>query len=947
MRATPALSRRSGAVSSAAWSLTSSLLLTLLLASQTADAAAPYGKYDVNATYVYKTSLWSGASGYISVFTSNLTVGADTVMYLTDGTGTQVAWDDDGGGGLASWIQYQGTPNTWYWVYVRAHSNNSHGTADLYHHFTLVASGFPVAGYVHNISGSFVAGDTAQTALLNAGATDTVLYGIDGSNNLRVIDDDGGVGYTSKAVAPVQLSKIVVATYAAWDSGMVRLYLNDTHATDSDGDGLGPELEEALCTCDHFLHYSCNQGCAIPDTKDSDRDGIEDGIEAFGKEDYSAGPPQHLTAWGANPAKMDVFVEVDYWPGAQMAPTDADTAVAAYATAGTNAYLNNRDGSDGIAVHLDIGTSSPATIHGNWGGSGEVPNNLDREQAKAIYFSSIREGLFHYAVATTQGGNGDRPGDTFSAQSTKPYTVAHELGHNLDLRHGGSDSAFNQNGKPHYKSIMNYAFNSGLLTQTFSANAFSTATLNPSALCEADGLKTSDSAKVAYLQGAPFSYTVETDCSAGGNSNCGIDWNRDGTISSCSKAIQAAPNWQADDTAQPELGRYYQYRDAAPFSNASPAPAATPSMARTMSRFYVGYRTTAGYLKLLYTTQDLTAGCSDPLKGCASWSSISVESGLDTGGPSLMRVLHSGSEHLMAVFKKSGNLHFAIYNSSHAAVSSGAIPGATGVVNEPVLSPLGNDLLLLYRKGTAGSAGPVYANIYNGSWSSAAQQYAGGQPLSVHGVQAAAAYPSGTRAVMVHYFAGPLVFHYYPEWYEHSGNNSWTLLTGTGMDGHPYFSGAPPVRAGLAYIPHAASTGLTGGRWYFAYNNWSQPAEGLVAADLTQGDGENAPLSWTAKTLYDNVFFKSESGVDLLGWTPWASESRLRLATIFRKDSQAGDYRVTLRPNADGIANVSLRDNNDWEVMASAVCASLHGCNSPKCAGSNCIGGSPGEVTCE
>lgn len=35
------------------------------------------------------------------------------------------------------------------------------------------------------------------------------------------------------------------------------------------------------------------------------------------------------------------------------------------------------------------------------------------------------------------------------------FTIAHELGHNLGLRHGGST---NCNGKPNYNSIMNYRY---------------------------------------------------------------------------------------------------------------------------------------------------------------------------------------------------------------------------------------------------------------------------------------------------------------------------------------------------------------------------------------------------------------------------------------------------------------------------------------------------------
>ena len=73
----------------------------------------------------------------------------------------------------------------------------------------------------------------------------------------------------------------------------------------------------------------------------------------------------------------------------------------------------------------------------------------------------MRWPLFHHAIANPVGagrspappawclraGNGGNGGD-----------LAHELGHNVDLRHGCRVSAIEQNSKPHYKSIMNYAF---------------------------------------------------------------------------------------------------------------------------------------------------------------------------------------------------------------------------------------------------------------------------------------------------------------------------------------------------------------------------------------------------------------------------------------------------------------------------------------------------------
>jgi hypothetical protein len=109
---------------------------------------------------------------------------------------------------------------------------------------------------------------------------------------------------------------------------------------------------------------------------------------------------------------------------------------------------------------------------------------------KSKCFDSSRSKVFHYAVvakkSTREGvaGLGETPieaenilggrnfyvslggGDYNAAPYTDnfrrgfmAFTIMHELGHNLSLRHGGADD---NNYKPNYESIMNYAYSDGL-----------------------------------------------------------------------------------------------------------------------------------------------------------------------------------------------------------------------------------------------------------------------------------------------------------------------------------------------------------------------------------------------------------------------------------------------------------------------------------------------------
>ncbi|MEW5870826.1 MAG: hypothetical protein AB1894_16250 [Chloroflexota bacterium] len=113
---------------------------------------------------------------------------------------------------------------------------------------------------------------------------------------------------------------------------------------------------------------------------------------------------------------------------------------------------------------------------------------------KTIHFDPVRQQVFHYAVfghdlnaaaaingvsgrgeifgndflvTLGQWGNGGiSPASGLSIRGTviqHAGTFMHELGHNLNLRHGGADS---DNYKPNYLSIMNYSHQGGILGLT-------------------------------------------------------------------------------------------------------------------------------------------------------------------------------------------------------------------------------------------------------------------------------------------------------------------------------------------------------------------------------------------------------------------------------------------------------------------------------------------------
>ncbi|MGH2444641.1 MAG: NEW3 domain-containing protein [Candidatus Limnocylindria bacterium] len=112
----------------------------------------------------------------------------------------------------------------------------------------------------------------------------------------------------------------------------------------------------------------------------------------------------------------------------------------------------------------------------NLGGGNQLPGHLNNcgldaafYNAKSANFSANRAFIFRYAISTQSdqdtdgpagpdtgcgsGGQGEIGGNDFIDYNHDGGTVMHELGHNLNLRHGGNED---NNCKPNYVSSMDY-----------------------------------------------------------------------------------------------------------------------------------------------------------------------------------------------------------------------------------------------------------------------------------------------------------------------------------------------------------------------------------------------------------------------------------------------------------------------------------------------------------
>jgi hypothetical protein len=245
-------------------------------------------------------------------------------------------------------------------------------------------------------------------------------------------------------------------------------------AADVDGDRLDGCLEEKAHT--------------DPANVDTDADGLSDGDEVLG----TLGGLD-LPAMGTDPRRKDILLEYDWYddqneagstgecPAGQMHSHRPTLAMLDIVTVMFGAApVANPNGVPGIHVVHDYGQGGPftgGTLVFDIDGDGIVQGNVFGGQYDAHYatdFADNRRGYFHYVLMRHRYVEADGK-DVYSgvaeladglmrdemivslychkSERNVGFTIAHELGHNLGLHHGGDTDC---NHKPNYNSIMNY-----------------------------------------------------------------------------------------------------------------------------------------------------------------------------------------------------------------------------------------------------------------------------------------------------------------------------------------------------------------------------------------------------------------------------------------------------------------------------------------------------------
>ena len=249
---------------------------------------------------------------------------------------------------------------------------------------------------------------------------------------------------------------------------------------------------------------------------DADGDGLFDVWEDEGVRDCDDNIVLNLPALGATSDHKDIFIEYDWTAGNAPVANSIAAVKAAFAAAPNDAGgVENPDGSDGIRLWIDTGDAATGDDLG--GGEqidpDDIPNGStvpkfagdfdgngtsDFYDVKEEYFDPSRRFAFHYLInsgsGTTEQGAGpgscgdgidndgdglvdgddianchrnsqaERPGNDIFLSVPGAGILMHELGHNLNLQHGGDVGI---NCKPNYVSVMNYNMQNGIPQDTF------------------------------------------------------------------------------------------------------------------------------------------------------------------------------------------------------------------------------------------------------------------------------------------------------------------------------------------------------------------------------------------------------------------------------------------------------------------------------------------------
>ncbi len=926
----------------------------------------------------FRLSLVAGET--TTVETANISEGGDPVLHLLNaGNGAEVAVNNSADNqGVAARISYTATADSNLILVVRSFSQETSGTADLLKNGEAWKTGVPFAG-LHQFYNELLPGAELRTVHQPGGTGATHRLYVVSDNGLSIALRVVGGGPNGAAIARFSDGygkPDVIVGVASPEAVEEALLIHNDYTHDADGDGLGDNVEAAIGTCSTLSDYVRVDGgyefdCSLAaDPRDTDGDGISDGLEVFGRyippvlapetataselaelPDVTASIGTHinLPLWGADPRHKDLFIEVDFMqrsPGemaGKVSPAVARQFAAYYQDTLDNPHplvdlyravtLRNPDGKRGINTHLDTGvapeTPEDATIYGDWGGSSVVPPVQKEDGSWAgdnpqtawqTNMSAARRGIFRYIMVYPSGG-GQNPLNSFAGSGplNNAWVLAHEFAHAMGLDHGGDPAISQPNCKPNYPSLLNYGYQS--YPEVGFSDGVGIPPLNNTALKEFGAV---DPSNTAYLDMLESNYKYYVDREHGH-----VDWNRDGFIAGENSTVRAYANYKPGGGGC-ELTRMNQSMIPTSASTVSPA------MARLGDRLYVFF-STLGAVFYKYSTDAGNCPQAD-MTECATWSGQNLAYMDAQGGIDAIKI--SNNELLVVTIDHNGNIWERrllrdgegneIWTDLRQVPGLAAAPTLTsGQSSEPSLSEQAYCKFFLTYRGSDGNVRYNNLSCADGFLNWGAEQTALDQdrnPLPM----AEYASPGVGRA----FLSSPGDAWLLGAFADTSGRlNLYRYNDETGLwaktdllDG---YAGPAEGRPALAWQWTGGEFNRTG-KLYLMYIRHDASADSyrgmrrqvrMLTSYVDVDTAADGSLTKTTKVglegPFDNVWLYA-FGIDLLFEEGVDSNLRAVLSIAINKpEVWAG---IQFRPKADGISDMTMVDNNDWEIMRLSLC---------------------------
>jgi hypothetical protein len=655
---------------------------------------------------------------------------------------------------------------------------------------------------------------------------------------------------------------------------------------------------------------------------DSDRDGISDALESAGGGD----PLLDFPAFGADAGAPDLFVQADWI---------ACDPIVEYC--GPNNSLDQHRlsarGAEQLAayfapeVRLHVDNGVPAApgdhTHGAWGGAHRVAPGQTACNPDTL---GVRYGTFHRVLtySISAGGNASLFGFCSTGNGVLIGVLAQELGHNFGIGHGGNPESYPANCKPHYRSPMNYAYTYNRGITQFSRGQFSANPLNPTRMDEQAGLGSTDAQVLAGLEGGVFRYQVRADGA--------VDWNRNGRIDP--GTVRAATTWGWASCEQSAT-----HTDAMLGPESEPVLAWLPDAAEP--RLYlVTRRVDDGALETRFATRfdrcdyRQVESCTDFEPTPENPGQAIANSRAGVGVPALAGYTDpADTAHLMVVSLDTQGQLFAqtaaldageaVWTSPESVPAPLSAPASTAasaggnVQGALVLVAMG-DRLLLFGALDSGELHRWEYDIPTRVWRALGTEiWDDGAPmtLSCAGLAMTAGYQPdvpGPQLYMVIPTGPTCVLEFARLDQERS---SWIRNGASAWLGEPPMSGGRP---GLAYVPLDPAI-PEDGRFYVA---WRLFPAGAGMISMSQGNDPD-PAATERRLVFESGVFIRNVWAGVMDGVALQYDARfddnLRAAWVYR------DQRVRFEPFADGIVDVDMYDQDDYQFILQYLACSLKG----------------------